>query len=520
MKGVQAMTNQRKELTAVVCCSGERLPVICLVAAAILVAAPGAAEAASRDKPLTDSAITLAVEGDLNIDEGVLPNDVDVNTTHGIVTLSGSVSDLLAKKRAVRIAESIRGVRAVIDQITVTPVSRPDPDIQKDIVAALHEDPATENYPVVVTVKDAVATLTGSVGSWAESQLARRIAEGVKGVKEVRNDIQINFLTKPTDQEIAADVTERLDWDIWVNGDLIKVTVNNGHVTLNGAVGSVAERRRATDDAWVNGVTSVDDTGLTVDKWARDQGRRKYRFVLKSDDEIKRAMEAAFRRDPRVTPFPPQVTVEAGLATLSGTVGNLAAKVAAEQDARNTVGVSWVDDLVKVRPKNIPIDADAEKSLNAALERDPRMAGSRIEVAVINHAAYLGGWADSALQRKEAQDIASRTKGVVEVRNHLRIEPASGPLYSNGGWPSYEFGSFGPPPLKTDAQIKKSLEKEFFWSPFVDRHQIHVNVHDGVVTLTGTVWGWLAYGEAYRDALKCGAVDVRDHLNVKQGAWF
>ena len=75
----------------------------------------------------------------------MFPNDVDVSTSQGIVTLSGSVDNPLAKERAVKIAKSIRGVLGVIDQIIVTPVSRSDEDIRKDIQAALQEDPATES---------------------------------------------------------------------------------------------------------------------------------------------------------------------------------------------------------------------------------------------------------------------------------------------------------------------------------------------------------------------------------------
>jgi osmotically-inducible protein OsmY len=161
-------------------------------------------------------------------------------------------------------------VRGVIDRITVTPVSRPDEDIRKDILTALLQDPATESYQVAVSVQDAVATLTGSVGSYAEKQLAARIAKGVKGVKEVRNDVTINYLAKRTDPEIAADVKARLQWDIWINGGLINPVVKDGKVTLTGTIGSAISKSRAFDDAWVNGVTSVDDSGLKIEPQARN----------------------------------------------------------------------------------------------------------------------------------------------------------------------------------------------------------------------------------------------------------
>ena len=94
------------------------------------------------------------------------------------------MGDVLAKERAVKIAESIRGVRGVIDRTTVTPVSRSDEDIRKDILLSLLQDPATESYQVAVSVKDAVATLTGSVGSYAEKRLATRSSQGYQGAEQ------------------------------------------------------------------------------------------------------------------------------------------------------------------------------------------------------------------------------------------------------------------------------------------------------------------------------------------------
>src|ERR1035438_4857021 len=102
-------------------------------------------QAATPKKEITDNGITTAVEAGFKLEKGVFPNEVDVSTSQGIVTLSGSAANLLAQERAVKIAESIRGVRGVIDRITVTPVSRLDEDIREDILTALLQDPATES---------------------------------------------------------------------------------------------------------------------------------------------------------------------------------------------------------------------------------------------------------------------------------------------------------------------------------------------------------------------------------------
>jgi osmotically-inducible protein OsmY len=495
----------------------------------MLVAPISASEAALPTNSIADDQINTAVEYELVYEKGVSPNFIDVTTSQGIVTLSGSVNDLLAKDRAVRIAESLRGVRAVIDRMTVLAVSRPDEDIRKDILMALLQDPATASYQIGVSVTNAVVTLTGSVGSWPELRLAERVAKGVKGAKEVHNKISINYVTKRTDEEIAVDVKASLRWDIWVNGESIAVNVKDGKVALSGPVRSAIVKSRAIEDAWVIGVTDVDGNGLHVEPQLGTGAQRTYKYTIKSDDEIQRAVQAAFRRDPRVSTFSPNVRVEDHTVILSGAVGNLKARTEAEHDARNTIGVWWVENYLKVRPKNPPGDADIEKNLNAALFWDPALMDCRIEVAVINNVAYLSGAVDESYQKAEAEDVASRTKGIVDVHNHLRVEPGytisdhdsyyNWPDYYDGPF-RYSTGVFAPPPVKSDDQIRKDIEKAFFWSPFVDRHDVRLNVRNGVATLTGTVDGWLAYGEAQRDAHKGGASFVINRLQVKKGAWF
>ena len=521
-----------------------------LIAAGIQTLVLPSLQAATTEKEITDSGITTAVEGGLKLDKGVFPNDVDVSTSQGIVTLSGSVNNLLAKERAVMAAKSIRGVREVIDKITVTPVSRSDEDIRKDIQTALQQDPATESYQTTVSVQGAVATLTGSVGTYAEKQLATRIANGVKGVKEVRNDVTINYMAKRTDSEIAADVKARLQWDIWINGGLINPVVKDGKVTLTGTIGSVISKSRAFDDAWVNGVTSVDDSGLKIESLAHNDAQQKSKTAISSDSEIKQAVQAALRFDARVSAFSPDVTVEDGVVILGGSVGNLKAKTAAAQDAKNVVGVSLVENHLKVRPTGGSADAAAmEKQLKAALLWDPFLDSSTIDVAVINRVAYLSGAVDSSFQKAEAQDVASRIKGVVQVRNHLKVEPEYYSIYDsdydyyNGYYyPDYDYGYYddygyygspdynqspyyisemsGPQPYLSDEQIKKNIENRFFWSPFVDSDDIKVTVDGAVATLTGTVGTWVGWGEADKDARKGGATAVLNRVTVNKGHWW
>ncbi|HUJ09539.1 MAG TPA: BON domain-containing protein [Verrucomicrobiae bacterium] len=482
--------------------------------------------AAIPSNSVLDHKITTAVEDELLFEKSVSPNFIDVTTDKGIVTLTGTVNDILAKDRAVKIAETIRGVRAVVNRIEVRPTARPDQDIRKGVLAVLSRDPATEGYQIAVSVTNAVVTLTGTVGSWAEVRLAGEVAKGVTGVKELSNDLKMHYAVERPDSAIAADVKARLRWDVWLNNDSINAIVQDGKVTLTGTVGSVLEKSRATGDAWVDGVFSVDATELNVEPWARERWRRQKKFSPTPDSDIKKAVALAFHYDPRVAAFSPDVRVEDGAVILSGVVGDLKAKISAAQDARDVVGVVSVDNLLKVRRNALPSDAAASQDLKAALLWDPTLDGTSIESTVIHHVAYLSGLVDSGLQRQEAQDLAERTKGVVEVHNHLEVEPTYPipPLR----WPDFEdrynwpFGwsQIPPPPLKSDAQIRKDIEKAFFWSPFVDRDDIQLRVRDGVATLTGTVEGWVAVKEAQRDAYKGGASFVINRLHVRKGTWF
>jgi osmotically-inducible protein OsmY len=502
-----------------------------LIAAGAQVLALSPLQAASPKKEITDSGITTAVERGLAFEKGVFPNDVDVSTSQGIVTLSGSVNNLLAKERAVKMAESIRGVRGVIDRTTVTPVSRSDADTRKDIQAALRLDPATESYRVAVSVQNAVATLTGSVGSYTEKELVARIGKSVKGIKEVRNEVAINYLSKRTDSQIAADVKARLQWDIWVNGDMTNVDVRDGRVTLTGVVGSAIAKSRASDDAWVNGVLAVDDSGMKVEPWVHNDAHRRLKYATRSDSDIKQAVQAAFRLDPRVAAFSLDVNVGGGVVVLSGNVGNLKAKTSAEQDVENIVGVTGLDSLVKVRPSGQSTDAEMKEQLKAVVFWDPLLDSSTISATVINRVAYLSGTVGSLVQKAEAQDVALRTKGVVLVWNALKVEPESWVTYYD--WPNYYYaspnggqtsyyasGMFGPRLYLSDERIKKNIENAFFWSPFVHSDEIKVSVDGGMATLTGTVGTWIGWGEADKDARRSGATGVVNRVKVKPGAWW
>ena len=495
-----------------------------LFCAVIAVAVLGftAMPAVAAKHEVTDMTITDAVEDELLMDKAVPSYRIDVTTDDGIVTLSGSVGNILAKERAARIARIVKGVRAVVNEIKVVPpILYTDQQLREDVQDALLTDPATDLYDIDVTVERNVVTLTGTVDSWGEKRLCETVVKGVRGVVGVNNKIVVSWPKKRPDYEIKAEVEKTLKWDVFVDNALIDVKVKDGKVILSGIVGSAAEKNCAFIDAYVNGVKFVDVSGLHVERWARDKDLKGEKYARRSAKEIGGAVKDALLYDPRVFSFEvtPEVADDGTTVILRGTVDNLKAKRAAAQDARNTVGVLWVDNRIKVRPAQQPSDRKIEEKIRRALKRDPYVESYDITVDVIDGVARLNGIVDSYFEKFQADDVASRVNGVIMVDNNLIVQDdyyvPYKPYVDDWYWHDHRHLARPRFPAKSDEQIKDDIEDEYFWSPFVDADDVNVTVDDGVATLTGTVDSWSEYNAAVNNAYEGGAVYVDNELLVK-----
>jgi len=460
----------------------------------LIVALCGGQPVRAAAQDIDDNDITWAIESDLMIDPTVTSDAVDVNTVDGIVTLSGTVDNMLAKERAVKIAETIKGVRAVIDRLNVRPTGKSDQDIRNDLVWALANDPATELYEITVNVDAGTVTLTGEVDSWQEKELAGQVAKGVAGVRGVENKITWDYVRDRLDTEIESEIERALESSVWIDDALIDISVNDGNVKLTGTVGSSAEKRRAYSKAWVAGVRSVDDSGLKVEWWARDSMRRESKYASKSAEQIEKSVKDALKYDPRVLSFDVGVDAVGGSVTLTGNVDNLMAKKAAERDAKNTVGVYRVTNLVKVRPTLTKTDATVAGDVRHAFRVDPLIERADVHIDLRNGRVYLYGRVDSQYERQHAQDVAARQVGVIDVENRLII----------GDWK-----------WKPDWEIEQDIESQLFWSLFVDSDDINVTVDDGVATLKGEVSTWSEQDAAIANAYEGGAKRVISELDIE-----
>ena len=70
---------------------------------------------------LSDAEITTSVKTKLLADKTVGGLKIDVDTTNGVVTLTGPVSSAAEKAQAVKLAKATHGVKRVVTKLTMEP---------------------------------------------------------------------------------------------------------------------------------------------------------------------------------------------------------------------------------------------------------------------------------------------------------------------------------------------------------------------------------------------------------------
>ncbi len=117
-----------------------------------------------------------------------IPEGVQVVVHSGHVTLTGKVDWLFQKQTAENAVRHIRGVRGVLNHISVAPRA-PVRDVRHRIVKALHQNADVDARHITVTVSGDTATLTGAVGTWLQRESAERAAANAPGIAQVDNRI-------------------------------------------------------------------------------------------------------------------------------------------------------------------------------------------------------------------------------------------------------------------------------------------------------------------------------------------
>lgn len=495
-------------LCAVACKSSTRPPVV-----------PHVEDLRVPASEVADADVSAAVLREIEGDPAIKATGLRVTTREGIVEITGSAANVLAKDLATRHAEVVRGVRAVINRMSVAVATISDDELVRCVTEALRSERALHIEGLAVTAKEGVVSLAGTAPSFPQKMLAERLAKRTHGVRDVSDGIEIEWKADRTDLEIAGDVERRLRWDVLVDDGLVHVDVRDGKVKLFGVVGSAAEKSHAQADAWVVGVREVDVSDLDVKDWARDGHLRTEETSVPSDAEIADALRDVLAYDPRVSAASVRATVAGGTVTLEGTVATPAERATAEQVARHTVGVHHVTNRIDVAPQTPADDRALEGRVRRALELHPYTDHYEIRVSARAGTVTLTGLVDSAFEKVEAETTTSAIPGVAGVENRLVVRDPSKPFvydpYLHPFPPLATWYVTPPAPAKSDDEIAEDIRAELFWTPYVSDVEIAVEVRDGIARLSGAVTSARQKTVATEKAMEGGAIGVENELVVR-----
>jgi osmotically-inducible protein OsmY len=124
-------------------------------------------------------------------------NAITIGVQNGVVTLGGTVYGPNDKDSALSLVANTAGVKDVIDDLQVAPLSPMDDQLRLALARAIYGSPQLQRYaldpakPIRITVVNGNVTLSGVVDSKADSDVANIKANGVPGVFKVVNDLQV-----------------------------------------------------------------------------------------------------------------------------------------------------------------------------------------------------------------------------------------------------------------------------------------------------------------------------------------
>jgi len=218
--------------------------------------------------------------------------------------------------------------------------------------------------------------------------------------------------------------------------------------------------------------------------------------MKKTDSEIQQAVLHELKWDTRVKETDVGVEVDQGIVTLTGTVNSWAKKVAAQQAAHRVADVLDVANDIEVRLPGASGRTDPElaSAIRHILEWDAFVPHARIRTTVADGWITLEGDVDYYSQRSDAERAVRNMVGVRGISNQIEIKP----------------------PREIQHDLRTAIEEALERQAHRGAKHIAFEVHDGHVTLSGTVHSWAERQAAIGAATGTpGVKHVDDKLRIE-----
>ncbi len=147
-----------------------------------------------------DAEVQAKLERQLHYDRMGFDNEfnfVDVAVNGGVATLTGETRTDVGRDSALALANFMPGVKDVVDNIKVSPVSGFDDRIRISALRAIYRDPVLSRYasdpakPIRIVVDKGKLSLYGTVATAMDKQVAGIRANQVFGVFSVQNNLEV-----------------------------------------------------------------------------------------------------------------------------------------------------------------------------------------------------------------------------------------------------------------------------------------------------------------------------------------
>lgn len=279
-----------------------------------------------------------------------------------------------------------------------------------EVVDELCAEPGIHANHISVSASDGVIVLSGTAESYREKMLAEQAALRVAGVRAIANDMVVDVpaFQQRTDQEIAEAAAWALRWNVAVPENAVKLTVDDGWVTLFGTVAWQFERLAAEqavrDFVGIRGITNL----ITVPQQP-------------GVSDIEMFIADGLKRNAIVDARHIAIDVHDGRVVLRGTARSGAERNEAERIAWTAPGVSTVENHIA-----LGIDAPPEET-GPVLDHIERSGALPLGVSSSEAAAATLCVLSVRLTTDEAHDFMSHLPADVSrlVRRCARHRGAS-----------------------------------------------------------------------------------------------